>query len=178
MHLITTFRPSRACHGRLGTWISEVSVPKIHLPASNPEMKICQNFVRGCYRARRKPSPLQWSRSHMGLLLFCVNRTSINRLADRQQLFLTHLVHVLRWQKFVDWPNLATTKRSLCCWYKAFPTRHHPSSIMQSPFTFQCIDKQTKHCSPLPGFPPWSFCNSPTTDFKCGKAARKRSKSW
>ena len=60
----------------------------------------------------------QWSRSHMGLLLLCVNRTSINRLADRCQLFLTHLVHVLRWQKFVDWPNLATTKRTLCCWYK------------------------------------------------------------
>ena len=31
--------------------------------------------------------------------------------------------------------------------HKAFPTRHHPSSITQSPFTFQCIDKQTKHPS-------------------------------
>ena len=53
----TTFRPQRASHGRLGTWISEVSVPKNRLPASNPEMKICQNFAP-CYRARRKPSPV------------------------------------------------------------------------------------------------------------------------
>ena len=58
MHLITTFRPPRASHGRLGTWISELSVLKNHLPASNPEMKICQILVRGCYRARRKPSPV------------------------------------------------------------------------------------------------------------------------
>ena len=41
----TTFRPPRASHGHLGTWISEISVPNIHLPASNPEMKICQNFA-------------------------------------------------------------------------------------------------------------------------------------